>query len=232
LVNLLLKTVLVVAALYGGLLVLVYLFQPKLVYFPQEGAPEVTPQALGLPFEHVTIGTEDGERLAAWWVPAPAGVKARGAVLLFHGNAGNIAQRIDYAHMFYDMGYATLLLDYRGYGASSGTPSEQGTYRDAAASWAWLMRERGMKAGDIVLFGESLGGGVASWLAVNADTREPPRAVILASTFTSVPDLGAQVYPWLPVRWLSRIHYDNLARVGRIKVPLMIAHSPQDDIIP
>lgn len=218
------------ALAYGAILALVFFFQPRLVYFPLKGAYPGTPQAYGLAFERVTLATEDGEKLAAWWVPVPTPM--RGAVLLFHGNAGNIAHRIDYARMFYDMGLATLLVDYRGYGESSGTPSEQGTYRDAAASWAWLTRERGVKPADIVIFGESLGGGVATWLAVNAKEREQPRAVILASTFTSVPDLGSQVYPWLPVRWLSRIHYDSLARVAQIKVPLLIAHSPQDDIIP
>lgn len=219
-----------VAAAYTAILVLVFVFQSKLVYFPMKGPYEITPQTRGLVFERANIATEDGETLAAWWIPAPAAtsVPARGAVLPFHGNAGNIAHRLDYARMFYDMGYATLLVDYRGYGESTGSPSEAGTYRDASASWKWLTQTRGLNASDIVLFGESLGGGIATWLAV----QESPRALILASTFTSVPDLGAQVYPWLPVRWLSRIHYNNLANVAQIKVPLLIAHSPHDDIIP
>lgn len=221
-----------VAACYAAICALVFLFQAKLVYFPLQGNYGVTPQALGLAFERVTIATEDGEQLVAWWIPAPASTPARGAVLLFHGNAGNIAQRIDYARMFYDMGYATLLVDYRGYGESGGSPSEAGTYRDAAASWSWLTQTRGVKASDIVVFGESLGGGVATWLAAQQQAREAPRALILASTFTSVPDMGAEVYPWLPVRWLARIRYDNLARITQIKVPLLIAHSPHDDIIP
>lgn len=227
-VTALVKIALLLGAVYAAILALVFFFQPKLVYFPLKGAYQPTPQGFGLAFERVTITTEDGEKLAAWWVPAPSSTPARGTVLLFHGNAGNIAHRIDYARMFYDMGMATLLVDYRGYGESTGTPSEQGTYRDAAASWAWLTKTRGIRPADIVLFGESLGGGVATWLAVN----EKPRAVVLASTFTSVPDLGAAVYPWLPVRWLSRIHYDNLARLPEITVPLLVAHSPGDDIIP
>ena len=149
-------------------------------------------------------------------------------MLLFHGNAGNISHRIDYAKMFYGLGYSTLLVDYRGYGESTGEPSEAGTYRDATASWLWLTAARGIKASDIVIFGESLGGGVATWLAA----QHVPRALILASTFTSIPDLGVEVYPWIPVRRLSRIHYDNLANVERIRVPVLIAHSPNDEIIP
>jgi fermentation-respiration switch protein FrsA (DUF1100 family) len=226
--SILLKAAVLALVLYAAVLALVFFYQPKRVYFPQQGEPLATPQTLGLPFERVTITTEDGERLAAWWVPAPDATAARGTVLLLHGNAGNIAQRIDYARMFYDMGMATLLVDYRGYGKSTGTPSERGTYRDATASWAWLTHTRNIKPSDIVIFGESLGGGVATWLAA----REKPRALILASTFTSVPDLAAEVYPWLPVRWLSRIHYNSLAHIAGIKVPVLIAHSRQDDIIP
>lgn len=222
------KVISTVAASYAAILGLVFLFQARLVYFPVKGNYGVSPQNMGLAFERVTVPTEDGEQLVAWWIPAPASAPARGAVLVFHGNAGNIAHRLDYARMFYDMGYTTLLVDYRGYGESTGSPSEAGTYRDADASWTWLTQMRGLKASDIVLFGESLGGGIATWLAV----KENPRALILASTFTSVPDLGAQVYPWLPVRWLSRIHYNNLANIAQIKVPLLIAHSPGDDIIP
>lgn len=226
-----LKIVAGVAAGYAVILALVFLFQPKLVYFPLKGNYGATPQSRGLPFEAVRLHTDDGEQLAAWWIPAPRYATGGGAVLLFHGNAGDISHRLDYAKMFYDMGMATLLVDYRGYGESTGTPSEQGTYRDAAASWAWLTQTRNVKPSQIVIFGESLGGGVATWLAVEKSA-EKPRALILTSTFTSVPDLGVEVYPWLPVRWLSRIHYNNLANVAKIDVPLLIAHSPGDDIIP
>jgi len=220
------KILAMAAAAYAALLVLVFLFQPRLVYFPAKEKYSMTPQGFGLAYDSVKIGTEDGEQLAAWWIPAPA--PARGTVLLFHGNAGNISHRIDYAKMFHDLGYNTLLPDYRGYGESSGTLSEQGTYRDASAAWAWLTSTRGIQPSDVVIFGESLGGGPATWLAA----QHAPRALILASAFTSIPDLGAQIYPFLPVRWLSRIHYNNLANLERIKVPVLIAHSPGDEIIP
>ena len=229
-----LKAALMVAAAYAAIVALVFWFQPRLIYFPLKGKITVTPQAAGLAFETVTLRTEDGEQLAAWWIPAPASAPARGTVLLLHGNGGNNSHRIEYARMFYGLGYATLLVDYRGYGESTGHPSEEGTYRDATASWSWLTDTRGIKPSDIVIFGESLGGGPATWLAVQQAQRaqDVPRALILASTFTSIPDLGTEVYPWLPVRWLSRIHYNNLANLERIRVPVLIAHSPGDEIIP
>jgi uncharacterized protein len=250
------------AIAYGAVVLLVYLFQGRLVYFPQVGREiAVTPQAYGLAFDAVTIATADGEKLAAWWVPAAS---AHGAALIFHGNAGNISHRLDYLAMFHRLGYSTLIIDYRGYGASTGSPTEEGTYRDAEAAWRWLTVERGMKPGDIVLFGESLGGAVAAWLAKRlsaaadasvdrprsypeggAEARDSSpavgkkdggsralRALVLASTFTSVPDLGSQVYPFLPVRLISRFSYDNLAAIREVKAPVLVAHSREDDIIP
>lgn len=215
-----------VAIAYGCVLVLVFAFQSHLVYYPQIGREiSVTPQAYGLAFESVEIPTEDGERLGAWWVPAP---DARGVVLIFHGNAGNISHRLDYLLMFSRLRHATLIVDYRGYGTSTGSPSEEGTYRDAAAAWRHLTEQRGIHPADIVIFGESLGAAVASWLAA----RHPPRAVVLASTFTSATDLGAQVYWFLPVRLISRFNYDNLANLKAVKAPVFIAHSRDDDIVP
>ncbi len=222
------KVITVIAVAYAAMLGLVLLFQPRLIYFPMKGNYSLTPQARGLAFEAVTLNTDDSERLAAWWIPAPKSAPARGTVLLLHGNAGNISHRIDYARMFFGLGCNTLLVDYRGYGESSGQPSEEGTYRDAKAAWVWLTVTQNVRTPDIVIFGESLGGGPATWLAA----QHPPRALILASAFTSIPDLGTEVYPWIPVRWLARIHYNNLANLERIKVPVLIAHSPDDEIIP
>ena len=215
-----------VAIAYAAIVIALLMFQSRLVYFPNIGRElTVTPQAYGLDFESVNIPTEDGETLHAWWVPAK---DARGTILFFHGNAGNISHRIDYLRMFRKLGYATLIFDYRGYGNSTGSPSEAGTDRDAAAAWRWLTQTRGLRPEDIVFAGESLGGAVASGLAV----RHPPRALVLLSTFTSVPDLGAKIYPFIPVRLISRYSYDNRAHVRQIKVPLLVAHSRDDDIVP
>jgi fermentation-respiration switch protein FrsA (DUF1100 family) len=147
---------------------------------------------------------------------------------MFHGNAGNISHRIEYLTMLSRLGYASFIVDYRGYGKSSGTPSEQGTYIDADTAWHYVATTRGVPSNRIALLGESLGGGVAAWLAC----QRRPGALVLASTFTSALDLGAEAYPFLPVRLLSRYRYDSRACLARLQVPVLIAHSPQDEIIP
>jgi fermentation-respiration switch protein FrsA (DUF1100 family) len=121
-----------------------------------------------------------------------------------------------------------LILDYRGYGLSTGAPSEEGTYRDASAAWRHLTEARGIAEHDIVKLGESLGAAVGSWLAA----RHTPRALVLASAFTSVDDLGAEVYWFLPVRFISRFRYDNRANLAAIRAPVLIVHSANDDIVP
>ena len=215
-----------IAIAYLAVLLLVYLFQPRLVYFPRvERELALTPRSAGLDFEDVSLLTADGVALHGWWVPAR---NARGAALVLHGNAGNISHRIGYLTMFNRLGYSVLLVDYRGYGKSGGHPGEEGTYRDAEAAWQYLIAVRKLKPDEIAIMGESLGGGVATWLAL----KYPSRALVLASTFTSVPDLGAQVYPWLPVRLLASIRYDNLERIRQVAAPVLIAHSRSDDIIP
>lgn len=215
-----------VAIAYAAVVALVFVFQARLVYYPGIGREvTVSPLAYGLAFEPVEIRTSDGETLHGWWVPAD---KARGTVLLLHGNAGNISHRLDYLLMFNRFGHSTFIVDYRGYGRSSGTPSEQGTYRDAESAWDYLRQARSVRQQDLVIAGESLGGGVATWLAA----RVAPRALLLFSTFTSVNDLGSEIYWFLPVRLINRIGYDNLRNLERINAPLFIAHSRDDEIVP
>jgi hypothetical protein len=210
------------AALLGS----VFVLQDHLIYFPDMGRQILqTPKDAGLDYEPVWLTTEDGVRIEAWYVPAPA---ARGAVLLAHGNAGNISHRVDYALMFHRLGYSLLLLEYRGYGRSEGKPSEAGTYADARAGWRHLVTQRGFPPARIVLVGESLGGAVVARLAAD----ERPGALVLASSFVSVPELAAELYPWLPARWLARYRYDTLEALGRVSSPVLIAHSRQDDIVP
>ena len=214
---------------YAGLAALIYFKQDALVFqAAMERGYEATPACIGLRFDALTLATEDGEALDAWHVPTRAGASARGLVLVFHGNAGNIGHRLDYLRMFHDLGYASLILDYRGYGRSSGKPSEDGTYLDAAAAWRHATQVLGYPAARIVLFGESMGGAVAAQLAAV----QKPAALVLASTFTSVPDLGAEIYPWLPVRALARIRYDTRKRLATIASPVLVIHSRGDDIIP
>lgn len=213
-------------AVYVGLALLLFLFQSRLVFYPQmDRALSATPAQIGLPFETVQLQAADGVELHGWYVPVE---KPRGTVLFTHGNAGNISHRLDYVAMFHRLGYNLLIFDYRGYGNSSGTPSEPGTYLDAESAWSYLTQVKHEQPCRIAVFGESLGGAVAAQLA----TQHPPAALVLASSFTSVPDLGQQLYPWLPVRWLARIRYDTRASLQQAHVPLLVAHSPQDEIIP
>ncbi|MDP1652723.1 MAG: alpha/beta hydrolase [Rhodocyclaceae bacterium] len=223
-----LLTILVLA--YGGFAMLLFLFQDNLAYYPQLGSEiHTTPREHGMDFEALTLDTPDGERLDAWFVPAP---QAHGVVLFLHGNAGNISLRMDSIAMFHRLGYGVLIFDYRGYGRSSGKPSEAGLYQDAQAAWAHLTRQRGIAPARIVLFGESLGGAVAAWLAAQLGPQEQPGALVLSSVFTSVPDLAADLYPWLPARWMARLHYDTRAALARTGSPVLVAHSPDDEIIP
>ena len=152
-----------VAIAYAAVMALVYLFQSRLIFYPEVGREMVvSPQTYGLKFEPADIRTTDGESLSAWWLPAD---EARGTILFFHGNAGNISHRLDYLLLFNRLRFNTLILDYRGYGKSTGSPSEEGTYRDAEAAWDYLRAARSVQPQDLVIVGESLGGAVASWLA-------------------------------------------------------------------
>ncbi len=206
-----------------------YLFfsQSRMIYFPDTPgrAISATPDEVGLAFETLELQTDDGIKLHGWFVPAE---NSRGTVLFLHGNAGNISHRLGSLQVFHDLGLSTLIFDYRGYGESGGKPTEDGTYRDARAAWRHLTGQRGTPPGRIVIFGRSLGGSIAAWLA----GRTNPAGVIVESAFTSVPDLASEFYPWLPVRWLARFRYDTRAHLGSVACPVLIAHSRNDDIIP
>lgn len=211
---------------YAVVAALIFFAQPHLVYYPEIGRSLIgTPADVELPYETVEITTADGESLYGWYVPAP---DATATVLFLHGNAGNISNRMGYLTMLYRLGYNTFIFDYRGYGKSSGTPTEEGTYRDAKAAWKYITQKKAIAPSNVVLFGESLGGAVASWLAV----REKPGLLVLASAFTSVPDMGAKLYPFLPVRLLSRFEYNTLEQLKDVECPVFVAHSPQDEIVP
>ena len=201
-------------------------FQHRLLYFPQLGLDDdTTPAALRLPYDDARIPTADGEWLHAWFVPAP---DARATAVLFHGNAGNISHRLQWLPMFRQLRLSALLVDYRGYGTSTGKPSEDGTYADADAVWKYLTATRKIPPERIVLIGESLGGAVAAHLAA----RTTPAALVLHSAFTSVPDLAAELYPFLPARLLSRFDYDTRAALAEVRCPVLVIHSRDDDIVP
>jgi len=215
------------AAVYGGFVLLVYLYQARLLYLPDVAGKGLmaTPAAIGLEFEEREIRTADGVTLHAWFMPAAG---ARRVVLFCHGNAGNISHRLDSIRIFHQLGLAVLIFDYRGYGLSSGHPDEAGTYRDVEAVWHYLTAERRYAPGEIVLFGRSMGAAIAAHLARKVEAG----GVILESAFTSAPDLAGRYYWYLPVRWLARFHYATADYVDDIRSPLLIVHSPQDEIVP
>ncbi len=220
-----LGTVIITAALgYGLVLLLAFIFQERLLYFPLRSMA-VTPAAAGLEFEEVWLTTGDGVRIFGWYVPAAG---SRRALLFFHGNGGNISHRLDSIAQFQRLGLNVFIIDYRGYGHSEGRPTEAGTTLDAAAAWRYLVEQRGFAPEQIVIFGRSLGGAVAAGLA----EQQRPGALILESTFTSVPDMAARQFPFLPVRQLSRLHYNTRERLARIDAPVLIIHSPNDEVIP
>ncbi len=202
-------------------------FEYRNVFHPyREVAP--APRHLARAPEAVRIPTPDGVELGAWFFPAdPASSRAALTVIVSHGNGGNISHRISLYEILLDLGVSLLAYDYRGYGTSTGRPTEAGTYTDAEAAVDWLVA-RGIPEERIVVHGESLGGAVTAELALR---RPRLRGAILRSTFTSVPDLGTELFPFLPVRLVSAIHYATREKLPRIKVPLLFLHSREDTLI-
>lgn len=220
------KLLVIVGAGYGLLAGLMYLMQGRMLYLPDAVGRDLvaTPADAGMDYREVSIRAADGVALHGWFIP---GASSR-VLLFFHGNAGNISHRLDSIRQFHDLGLSVLIIDYRGYGRSEGRPSEAGLNRDAEAAWDYLAEEVGVAPGDIIVFGRSLGASVAARLAA----RREPGALIVASAFTSVPDVAAEIYPWLPVRMLSRVSHATRDDVARVRCPVLVIHSREDEIIP
>jgi fermentation-respiration switch protein FrsA (DUF1100 family) len=202
-------------------------FEYRQVFHPSR-AFEAAAEDLGRAVEDVYFGSTDGVQLNAWYFPAAEdSPRADWVWLLCHGNAGNISHRLRHASALLETGAAVFLFDYRGYGRSRGRPSEDGTYLDAQAAHAWLCR-RGYDPSRIMVLGESLGGAVGTDLAL----REPVAGLAILATFTSVPDLGAELFPWLPVRRLGTIGYRTIDKLAEVRVPVMVIHGPGDSLVP
>lgn len=213
-----------VGAAYAAVCLAVFFLQKQLIYFPSR-EEVATPVTYRLPFNDVTLKTADGLSLAAWYVPPP---RADGPVVLqCHGNGGNISWNLDLAATLREAGVGVMLFDYRGYGRSEGSPDEQGTYRDARAAWDYLTKTLALPPERILLYGQSLGGGVASHLAEQVK----PAGLILESTFTSLVDRGAESFWFLPVRLLARYRYPTIDRLAGLSCPVLILHSRSDEIV-
>jgi len=213
----------IVVAVYGSFCLYLFLMQSRMIFYPT-GKHVASPADMGFAYESVSLTTSDQVKLHGWFIPVK---DERGTVLFFHGNAGNISHRLDSLKIFHDLNLATLIIDYRGYGSSEGSISEQGTYRDGEAAWNYLTEIKKIPAGKIIIFGRSLGAAIAAYVAA----RNKPGGLILESAFTSVEDMGASMYPYMPIRLLSRYDYDTKKTLPAVSCPVMIIHSPYDELI-
>jgi fermentation-respiration switch protein FrsA (DUF1100 family) len=209
---------------YGVFVLAMYWFQDRFLYFPEENP--LRPEAHGLEgFERITLETRDRERLIAWWHPP---LPSYPVLLYCHGNAGHIGLRAPKFDAFRALGFGVLAVSYRGYGASTGIPSENGLYEDARAALAWLIEEREIPASALILYGESLGTGIA----VHLGALMPVGAVVLEAPYTSVLDRARERFPFLPIRQILKARFDSLAKIGRLHSPLLVLHGERDTIIP
>jgi len=204
------------------------LLENWLLYHPAD-AGNWSPAPPSLHAVDLELSAADGTPIHAWWCPPPGWDESQGAILYFHGNAGNLSHRGPIVLEWQkSLNQAVLIVDYAGYGRSGGKPTEAGCYAAADAAYAWLVNKEKVPADRILLVGTSLGGGVAVDLA----SRLPHRALILISTFTSIPEMAQRIYFFLPARLLVRNRFDNLAKIPQCTRPVFFAHGTVDDLIP
>jgi fermentation-respiration switch protein FrsA (DUF1100 family) len=219
------RVILALPIAYLFCVVIAMIFEEAMIFFP-ERYPVGDWQADWLAREDAWFEADDGVKIHGWY----AGHEDPRAVILFcHGNAGNVTHRADTLHALHEhIGASVLIFDYRGYGRSEGKPSEKGVLADARAARAWLAQREGVAEPDVVVMGRSVGGGVAVDLAA----RDGARGLVLESTFSSLPDVGAYHYRWLPVRWMMRTRMDSVAKIGDYHGPLLQSHGDADTIVP
>jgi pimeloyl-ACP methyl ester carboxylesterase len=223
----------ILGALVVGLALLILilkLFENRLVFFPDKGAP-LTPEATGWAFEDLYLESEGGAMINAWHLPGPSPDSQ--TVLLFHGNGGSMENMLGRVMTWHKLEYGVMAVDYQGFGLSEGSPTEKGTYADAEAAWKYLTEDAGVRPENIIIYGFSLGGGVAVYLA--EAKKEHKNILVLDSTFTRLSDVPSRVSPalGLPARLILGDAYDSLARIKNVSPSLLLSfHSPQDEVVP
>jgi fermentation-respiration switch protein FrsA (DUF1100 family) len=220
----LLKIIIIgVVGFYAVAVTVMYFAQRRFIYFPEPA--RTSPQAAGLPdVAERIIATPDGEKLIAWYGKAKPG---QPTLLYFHGNGGALEFRSASIRRYLDHGRGMFMMSYRGYSGSTGSPSEAANVADAKLAYDALVQE-GVRPEDIILYGESLGSGVAIQVAAEKKVR----GIVLDSPFTSIAELAAQIYPWLPINLLLKDRYDSIIHIRDVHVPVFIIHGEADDVVP
>ena len=219
-----------IALLYSAVIAWFRANENRLVYLPDPGPLADPPPSLGLHPQRVTFAAPGGPRLVAWRIVPPVSAQDPRWILVLHGNAGNLVTpgRPEHDLQLHDLGAGVLAVDYRGYGESAGTPTEEGLYADARAAYDYLRDSLHLPPRRIVIYGHSLGAGVAVRLA----TEVVAAGLVVEGAFTSVPDRGAELYPWLPVHLIARNRFDSIDRIGTLRMPLLVIHGRDDTTIP
>lgn len=217
------KTILFVAAALVFFFLFIRFIEKKSLYYPLKNI-EATPRDISLDYEEVFITTKDSVLISGWYIPA---VSPRGTFIFSHGNGGNISHRMDKLKMFNDLNVNVLIFDYRGYGMSRGSPSEEGLYLDAEAVYDYLVNEKQVSPQKIIGYGESLGGTVIVDLAAAHELG----GIIIDSSFTSVKDMAKKIFPFIPA-FVYKSSFNALEKIGRTKAPSLHFHSTADEIVP
>ena len=204
--------------------VFLFLKLPGMVFYPLKNI-DVTPKEWGLVYEPVSLPLKNKTKISGWYLPHP---KAKKTVLFFHGNGGNISHRGDSLYIFHKLKLNVLIIDYPGYGNSEGTPSEQSLYQSANVAWQYLISYKNVNPANIIIFGRSLGGAVATELASHVNAG----ALILESTFSSVRDFVDIAFPALSYVMYIRYSFDSLSKINKVTSPVLMIHSPEDEVIP
>ena len=209
---------------YSGVLASLYIWQDKLIFFPSKEIIE-TPKDYNLPYKDLYFSLDSQTKIHAWLIENP---KAKSVIILCHGNAGNIANRLHLIYHIYQMNFSILIFDYPGFGKSTGKVNEESSYQAAQKSWDYLVEEKKVKSNHIIIWGRSIGGAIAAHLAKNKQAE----ALILESSFTSLLSIAKKQFPVFPIKQIARYSYDTSKIIAEIKIPTLIIHSKEDEIIP
>ncbi|MBT3764536.1 MAG: alpha/beta hydrolase [Rhodospirillaceae bacterium] len=221
----------IVSSLLGAYLVFVialFALQRSMIYHPGSAPP--SPTQMRVPeMKVVSASTADGLELSGWFAPPKP---EKPLIVLFHGNAGSVADRAFKARRYMDWGYGVLLAEYRGFGGNPGNPSEEGLYADARA-WLKFADDQGLGPDNLVIYGESLGSGPAVRMAWEfAKQNTPVAALVLEAPYTTLADVAQHHYPIVPAQWLVRDRFNSAAIISEINTPLIIVHGTLDGTVP